>query len=102
MVDFFDAPSYQEEGLPEWTLKNAIGQLEDVGFSIIESKEYYPKMRFYDIGALAYYLCAVPFIIIDFSIKKYRSKLEELYEIIQEKGYYEVKAHYFFIKAQKV
>lgn len=101
LITFFNAPAYQEDGLPEWTLKNAIGQLEDVDFSIIESKEFYPRMRFYDIGALAYYLTAVPFVILDFTIEKYMDKLEKVYDQIINQGYYEVKAHYFLIKSYK-
>ena len=100
LIEFLDAPSYQEEGLPVWFLENAINQLETSNFSILKSNESYTKTRFYDIGALAYFLNAIPFIIIDFTVDQYKEKLREIFDHIEQDGFFEVKNHHFFIIAQ--
>lgn len=87
--------------MSNWNLKYAVSELEDVGFNIIEQYEDYPLLRFFDIGAIVYYLKAVPWQIADFSIEKYYDSLKELHNQIQNKGYIDIKEHRFFILAKK-
>lgn len=102
IIEFFGATGYEEEGLPEqWFLENAIKELQDSNFTIVKSKESIIKTRFYDIGAVAYYLTTIPFIIENFSVEQNKDKLKEIFSIIEKEGFYEVKTHRFFIIAQK-
>lgn len=101
LIDFFDAAPYQEEGLPLQILDTATKQLNDSKFTILKAQESYTKTRFYDIGALAYFLTAIPFIIPNFTVNQYKSKLWDLFLIIEQNGFYDVKTHRFFIFAQK-
>ncbi|RLQ96878.1 class I SAM-dependent methyltransferase [Falsibacillus albus] len=85
----------------DWNLKTAIDKLIEAGFSITTSDEAYPVTRLYDIGAVIYYLKAIPWQINDFSIEKYRDFLFKLHQEIESKGFFDVKAHRFYIIAQK-
>ena len=88
-------------GMTEWELDYAVSELREVGLKIIEKCESFPKLRFYDIGAIIYYLKAVPWQITDFSIDKYYDSLKKVHNKIQEKGFIDIKEHRFLIVAQK-
>jgi SAM-dependent methyltransferase len=85
-----------------WNLKSAVEELESAGFQIIEQQEDIRFYRFYDIGAVAYLLRVIPWIIEDFSIEKYKDKLWELHIQIQENGFYDTPLHRFIIVTKKV
>ena len=54
-----------------WTLAYAVKQLQDTGWRIVEQREDHPIMRFFDVGAIVYYLKAIPWQIPDFSVEGY-------------------------------
>ena len=68
---------------------------------IIKMKEDEVKTRFYDIGAIVYYLKAVPWQVDDFSVDKYYDQLYLLHNYIEEHDYIDFKCHRFFIISQK-
>jgi SAM-dependent methyltransferase len=82
-------------------LKNAVNALEGAGLGILAKKEAYPTNRFFDIGAVVYYLNAIPWQLPGFSVKRYRNKLFELHKLITKKGYIDFRAHNYFIVARK-
>lgn len=86
---------------PEWHLPYAVNELAEAGFEILEQAEARPVTRFYDVGAIAYYLKAIPWQISDFSVEKYFPALEKVHQLIQRDGFIEVHGHYFFIVARK-
>ncbi len=89
-----------------WDLKHAASRLKRKGFKIIEAREDFPSMRFYDTGALVYYLKAVshPGLsnIPDFSVEGYFQALRRINELIREAGYLELANHRCLIIARKV
>lgn len=93
-----DAPPYT---YADWTLKRAVNELEQAGFQIQEQREALLLTRYFDVGAIVYYLKAIPWQIPDFSIEKYLDKLLEMQHQIQEKGAIGVHLHQFLIIAQK-
>jgi SAM-dependent methyltransferase len=86
---------------PRWNLRFASRQLRRAGFRIDFEREEYPSRRFYDVGAIVYYLKAVPWVIPDFSIRKYFKALILLNREIGLKGYVEVRNHRFVVVGQK-
>jgi SAM-dependent methyltransferase len=94
-----DKVEFRDSG---WTMHEAIRQLEASGFSIIDSREEFPAVEFKDIGAVVYYLKAIPWQVDDFSIERYYDKLESIHQIIEEKGKFESLCHRFYIEAQKI
>lgn len=84
-----------------WSLRHAMKQLKEAGLSILDAKDDITLTRFYDIGAIVYYLKAISWQIPDFTIEKYYSRLEALHALIQEKGYVDLTKHRFLIIAKK-
>lgn len=90
-----------------WGLQSNITGLESAGFRIVEAMEDKQYTRFYDIGAIAYWLKAIPWIIEDvtgkqdFTIEKYKDKLHKIHDEIQKVGYYEDSFECFAIIAGK-
>jgi len=89
------------EAVSSWNLESAVTELESAGFKILEQQEDVQLQRFYDVGAIAYYLKAIPWIIEDFTIEKYRDKLWEMHVLIHEDGFYDATYHLFLVVAQK-
>lgn len=94
--DYFGAPA-----MPEWTLYSAVDQLSQAGFSIDEGLEAYPRNRFYDIGAIVFYLQIINWQVPDFTVKKYDTELRMIHEEIRREGYFQTVGHQFFISAKK-
>lgn len=65
-------------GFPEWSLGQAVSRLERAGFSVEDSREWRGKVVFSDVGALVYFLKAVPWIVEGFSVERYRDALLDL------------------------
>lgn len=84
-----------------WNLDIATHELEEAVMQIIERKEDFFVSRFHDVGAIAYYLKAVPWEVHDFSVEKYFDKLVDIHHLIQREGYVDVLFHSFFVVAQK-
>lgn len=87
----------------DWKLDNIVRTLKKAGFEILESMEDITDTRIYDVGAIVYYLKAVPWELPDFSVNKYFNKLEEIHESILRQGYLDLieNNHRLFIKALK-
>jgi len=84
-----------------WNMQSAIEELQLAGFKILQQQEDIQFYRFYDIGAVAYLLRAIPWMIEDFSIDKCKDKLWELHMEINKNGYYDTPLHRFIIVSQK-
>ncbi|MGB6128640.1 MAG: methyltransferase domain-containing protein [Psychrilyobacter sp.] len=84
-----------------WNLNKASKSLTSCGFDLKELKEDKVKTRFYDIGAIIYYLKAIPWQIPDFSVDKYYKQLFHIHKFIEKQGYIDLTCHRFFIIAQK-
>ncbi|MEG9298509.1 class I SAM-dependent methyltransferase [Mangrovibacillus sp. Mu-81] len=82
-----------------WNLEYARKELDQEGFDVLEWKEEEPVQRFYDIGALVYYLKAIPWQIPDFTINRYKDALITIHNTIQTKGYFEVNTNRFLLIA---
>jgi SAM-dependent methyltransferase len=84
-----------------WNLDYAVQELELAGFHILEANEAFPSTRFYDIGAIIYYLKAIPWQIPDFTTNRYQSALYRLHEQIEKNGFIDLPSHRFLIHATK-
>jgi SAM-dependent methyltransferase len=95
----FDAPPYQ---YAHWQLHYALQELQDAGWHIVVQKEDHPITRFFDVGAIIYYLKAIPWQVSDFTVEKYFDKLVEIHNTIQKDHYLDVHCHRFLIIARKL
>lgn len=86
---------------PHWNLAYALQWLHQSGFQILEQYEEFPEARFTDIGAVVYYLKAIPWQIPDFTIEQYRDRLFAIHQHIQQTGALHVKEHRFYFEVRK-
>jgi SAM-dependent methyltransferase len=86
---------------PSWTPQLAVRQLEEAGLQVVDRREEFPDTVFNDIGALAYYLKAVPWIVPGYTLKAYRDRLKTVHDRIESEGPLRLRAHFFLIQAVK-
>lgn len=85
----------------DWTAEVASRRLQEAGFVITDAQETYPQSTFAHVGAVVYYLRAIPWLVQGFSVAKYRDRLLALHEHIQEHGGFTVTDQQFLIEAVK-
>ena len=66
-------------GSLEWSLAVAVEQVEAAGLSVGERGEAKQEVSFADVGALAWFLRAVPWELPGFSIARHRAQLRDLH-----------------------
>ena len=84
-----------------WNLVDALTGLIEAGFSIINATQAALKTQFKDIGAIVYYLKAIPWQIEGFSLETHTDKLMRLHDTIEHQGGFISTAHRFLIIAHK-
>ena len=84
-----------------WDLPEAVRQLEDAGLEVTDSREARLEAWFLDVGAVVYYLKAVPWQIPGFSSMTYHDRLLDLHLKIQKEGPFRVTSSRFLIQATK-
>ena len=77
-------------------------QLERAGLHVIEHASAPFVQKIHDVGALAYELKAIAWMVPDFSIAKYRNRLRELQAVIDRDGPLVVRQRRFFARAEKL
>lgn len=60
-----------------------------------------PRVAFYDIGAVVYFLRLVPWTVPDFSVAKYRDALRKLHGLIEDDGAFETTASRTLVEATR-
>ena len=74
---------------------------EAEGFEILQAKEAFPPICFYDIGAFVWFARIIEWEFPGFSVKKCFDRLLRLQRIIETDGKIEGTAHRFLIVARK-
>lgn len=69
---------------PDSLLENVRKNLKEAGFYIERAEQWEGKMIFKDVGALVYYLKAIPWIVPDFSVDRFSTELKGLQKFIDE------------------
>jgi len=91
----------------DWNLEFLIRRLKSDGFQIVDAREDTQLVRLYDIGAIVYWLKAIPWIIEDvtgvqdFTVERYRDKLWELHLQIEKDGFFDCSYALFIIVAER-
>jgi SAM-dependent methyltransferase len=100
-IDFNMAFETKTMDYAEWCLIKNIEMFKNAGMEIVEHEENIGKMKFYDIGAIVYYLKCIPWQVKGFTIDKYYDKLEIMNEIIDKKGCMDFILHRFYMIIKK-
>ena len=96
---YLDAPLEPDVSL--WKLDQEIDELNQAGFTILQSYEQVLESNFYDIGAVVFYLKVIEWQIDGFSVEKYESRLRDMHDLIEKQGAFYTTEHRFLIEAQK-
>lgn len=84
-----------------WELAEALTGLYEAGFRVSRAEKAALRSSFRDIGAVVYYLKAIPWQIEGFDHQSSHDKLVMLHNIIERQGEFIATAHRFLIVAQK-
>ncbi|MDF2724486.1 MAG: hypothetical protein K0Q59_4161, partial [Paenibacillus sp.] len=84
----------------DWRLDAAMLGVRENHFEVVKQSEQFLSQRFYDVGALVYYLNAIPWQIPDFEVDTFREELYNIHLHIQRQGYFEVTQHRFYLLAK--
>lgn len=86
---------------PHLNLKVQRKVFEDAGFSIIQAKEAYGTIKFYDVGAFVWFARIIEWEFPKFSVDSCFKKLLRMQKIIKEKGKVEGTTHRYLLVAKK-
>ncbi len=85
----------------DWCLSRNVRDFRREHFRILEYGENMGTYRFFDIGAVVYYLKCIPWQIPGFSIEEYEDRLELMHEGIEKRGYMDFLCHRFYLVAER-
>lgn len=89
---------------PQWpdaTPATYLPQLEGAGLAIVKVQEWSGALTFLDVGAIVYYLKAVPWLVSGFSVETHLPYLLVLQNKIEAQGKLTFSARKYIIEAQK-
>jgi SAM-dependent methyltransferase len=87
--------------LTDWGLETETMHLIEAGFKIHQAEKAALQTVFRDIGAVIYYLKAIPWAVEGFSIETHADQLTQLHDYIEQMGGLITTAHRFLIIASK-
>lgn len=93
----FGARPQYENCTPEYY----IPKLEAAGLEIQDAQEWQGRLEFVDVGAIVYYLKAIPWTVPDFSVQTHLDALIQLEDRLREQGELVFTARTFLIEAVK-
>ena len=89
---------------PQWpnaTPQTYAPRLQAAGMEIVQVQEWSGKLRFTDVGAIVYYLKAVPWEVPNFSVATHQAGLLALQERWEKTGDLSFFAGYYLIEARR-
>lgn len=86
---------------PEQTLAQTREKFEQAGFSVLDAREAFRPIRFYDVGALVWFARVIAWEFPKFSVKKCLPNLLQAQSMLVENGCIEAMTHRFFLAAKK-
>jgi SAM-dependent methyltransferase len=84
-----------------WDLQTAREQISEAGLRVTAGREARLESRFRDVGAIVFFLLAIPWQLEGFSVDRYLDKLKELHRLIVRTGSFSVTARRFYISSMK-
>ena len=85
----------------DFTLKQSSAELLSVGLEIVDRRENFSRTEFYDVGAVVYYLRAVSWQVLGFTVDGYRERIAAIHNHIQRHGSFVASSHRCYLEAAK-
>jgi SAM-dependent methyltransferase len=86
---------------PDTTLANNVTWIKDAGLTIVTAEDWSGTFTFTDVGAVVYYLKAVPWLVPGFSVATHLDSLLALQDKLEKEGELPFAAKKFLIEARK-
>ena len=86
---------------PDQYLKIISDQFSQTGFEILDGRECFRPIRFYDVGALVWFARIIEWEFPGFSVERCQDQLLHTQAILDEKGYIEGRIHRILMIARK-
>ncbi len=83
------------------TSTRAVDEARAAGLDIVDLREETLEVRFFDVGAVIYFLRKVVWTVPDFSVERYRDRLAALHHEIEQEGSFLSHSRRFLIEATK-
>ncbi|WP_410771039.1 class I SAM-dependent methyltransferase [Fontibacillus sp. BL9] len=85
----------------EFDLDHSVRKLEQAGFTVLEQRECFSEVQFFDIGALVYFAKIIEWEFPGFSVDRCFGQLCKLQESLNQDGFVTSREHRFFILTRK-
>ena len=89
---------------PQWpdaTPEKYVPWLQTAGFNVLDVKDWSGRLAFTDVGAIVYYLKAVPWLVPGFSVASHTDQLMALQSTLESQGDLAFAARNYLIEAQR-
>ena len=86
---------------PDQYLKITIDRFSQTGFEILDGRECFRPIRFYDVGALVWFARIIQWEFPDFSVDRNIDRLLQAQKLLEESGVIEGSIHRFLLVARK-
>jgi SAM-dependent methyltransferase len=97
LIAAFDA----QPAWPHATLENKVRRLQDAGLTILVAEEWSGAFSFTDVGAIVYYLKAVPWVVNGFSVETHLAHLLALQDRLERGEGLVFEARKYLVEARK-
>jgi SAM-dependent methyltransferase len=97
LIAAFDA----QPAWPHATLENKVRRLQDAGWTILVAEEWSGAFSFTDVGAIVYYLKAVPWVVNGFSVETHLAHLLALQDRLERGEGLVFEARKYLVEARK-
>lgn len=92
---------FEEITSSQHTLDNNLVSIQNKGFAVLMSEEYFPTLKFCDVGALVYFAKIIEWEFPGFSVESCFDQLCQLQIMVEHQGFVKSREHRFMIVAQK-
>jgi SAM-dependent methyltransferase len=97
LIAAFDA----EPPWPQATMENKVHRLKEAGLAILVAEEWSGKLSFTDVGAIVYYLKAVPWLVEGFAVETHLGYLMALQDRLDRSGSLVFEARKYLVEARR-
>lgn len=101
LVELLMGENAPDTPFPHQYLQKQVMEFTEAGFTVEEAAEHFRPIRFYDVGALAWFARIIEWEFVGFSVDGCKEGLVAAHKIIEENGFAEGKTHRFFMVCRK-
>lgn len=90
-----------QPGYCDHSLEEAVSDAKRLGLECLKQDQFFPVLKFYDVGAFVYFAKIIEWEFTGFSVDQYLDKLYELEKKVQEDGYFTSREQRYMVVLKK-